>query len=200
MAIKWWSSAANTKWLISVIVRATTELSNGYSATYCRWQGSRKLRSSNCYRLCYDSVSNKSNHRLTQFLYLFWQIFCTANGGRAIQVATSARSLNSNDTFVLKTKSECYIWVGVGASDEEEEAAKYVAGLTSIYFSIGLSDRLQYRTSIGIAVNGNNSSTTYHLNGWTLLHMLMREYSPMDDTTFAIRSSVLGDSPRTPTA
>lgn len=59
------------------------------------------------------------------------QIFCTANGGRAIQVATSARSLNSNDTFILKTKSQCYIWVGVGASEEEVNAAKHVAGRLS---------------------------------------------------------------------
>ncbi|XP_077969403.1 gelsolin-like isoform X1 [Styela clava] len=55
------------------------------------------------------------------------QVFCTATGGRAIQVATSARSLNSNDAFVLKTKSASYVWVGRGASDDEIAAAKYVS-------------------------------------------------------------------------
>lgn len=42
------------------------------------------------------------------------------------QVEVSASSLNTNDVFVLKSPKALYMWRGVGASDEEMEAAKYV--------------------------------------------------------------------------
>ncbi len=44
------------------------------------------------------------------------------------QVEASASNLNTNDVFVLKTPSELFVWRGVGASDEEMEAAKHVVG------------------------------------------------------------------------
>ncbi|XP_072918799.1 scinderin-like [Hemitrygon akajei] len=48
---------------------------------------------------------------------------------RAVEVNSDAKSLNSNDAFVLKTPQETYIWKGVGASDGELKTAKMVAGV-----------------------------------------------------------------------
>lgn len=48
---------------------------------------------------------------------------------RAVEVEPTASSLNTNDVFVLKTPSGMYLWKGMGASDEEMGAAKYVASL-----------------------------------------------------------------------
>ncbi|KAM7400952.1 hypothetical protein PAMA_005241 [Pampus argenteus] len=47
---------------------------------------------------------------------------------RAVEVTASASNLNTNDVFVLKTPSAVFVWQGVGASDEEMEAAKHVVG------------------------------------------------------------------------
>ena len=38
-----------------------------------------------------------------------------------------AASLNSNDVFVLFTKSSVYIWAGKGSTGDEREMAKIVA-------------------------------------------------------------------------
>nr|XP_039270420.1 adseverin-like [Styela clava]XP_039270421.1 adseverin-like [Styela clava] len=78
------------------------------------------------------------NEKISNFIsgiddVAFLQIFCTATGGRAIQVSTSAGSLNSNDAFVLKTRSSCYIWVGLGASNDEIDGAKFVADKLCIH-------------------------------------------------------------------
>ncbi|XP_036410064.1 scinderin like b [Megalops cyprinoides] len=45
---------------------------------------------------------------------------------RAVEVDPSASCLNTNDVFVLKTPSSTFVWRGVGASEEEIAAAKYV--------------------------------------------------------------------------
>ncbi|XP_068558032.1 scinderin like b isoform X2 [Cebidichthys violaceus] len=47
---------------------------------------------------------------------------------RAVEVEVSASNLNTNDVFVLKSPSAFYVWRGVGASDEEMQAAKHVVG------------------------------------------------------------------------
>uniref|UniRef100_A0A667Y740 Macrophage-capping protein n=2 Tax=Myripristis murdjan TaxID=586833 RepID=A0A667Y740_9TELE len=47
---------------------------------------------------------------------------------RAVEVEPSASNLNTNDVFVLKSPDALFVWRGVGASDEELEAAKHVAG------------------------------------------------------------------------
>ncbi|MGH0184460.1 UNVERIFIED_CONTAM: hypothetical protein FKN15_017016 [Acipenser sinensis] len=47
-------------------------------------------------------------------------------GGHAVQVDLDAKSLNSNDAYVLKLKNTGYIWVGKGASGEEEKGANYL--------------------------------------------------------------------------
>lgn len=44
------------------------------------------------------------------------------------QVEASASNLNTNDVFVLKSPNVLFVWRGVGASDEEMEAAKHVVG------------------------------------------------------------------------
>jgi len=43
------------------------------------------------------------------------------------QVPCRAASLNSNDVFVLFTKSKVYIWCGKGSTGDEREMAKLVA-------------------------------------------------------------------------
>ncbi|XP_056149698.1 scinderin like b [Lampris incognitus] len=47
---------------------------------------------------------------------------------RAVEVEPSASNLNTNDIFVLKAPNGMFVWRGVGASDEEMEAAKHVVG------------------------------------------------------------------------
>lgn len=50
---------------------------------------------------------------------------------KAIEVPVRASSLNSNDVFVLKTPSCCYLWYGKGCSGDEREMAKTVADTIS---------------------------------------------------------------------
>lgn len=48
-------------------------------------------------------------------------------GSRTIpQVEACASNLNTNDVFVLKSSNALFVWRGVGASDEELEAANHV--------------------------------------------------------------------------
>uniref|UniRef100_A0A8B9MJT5 Villin-1 n=1 Tax=Accipiter nisus TaxID=211598 RepID=A0A8B9MJT5_9AVES len=50
---------------------------------------------------------------------------------KAIEVPVRASSLNSNDVFVLKTPSCCYLWYGKGCSGDEREMGKMVADIIS---------------------------------------------------------------------
>ncbi|KAM4687933.1 villin-1-like [Discoglossus pictus] len=50
---------------------------------------------------------------------------------KATEVPDRAASLNSNDVFVLKTDSVCYLWCGKGCSGDEREMAKTVANIIS---------------------------------------------------------------------
>ncbi|NXS67271.1 VILI protein, partial [Pandion haliaetus] len=50
---------------------------------------------------------------------------------KAIEVPIRASSLNSNDVFVLKTPSCCYLWYGKGCSGDEREMGKMVADIIS---------------------------------------------------------------------
>ncbi|XP_035271568.1 scinderin like a [Anguilla anguilla] len=52
----------------------------------------------------------------------------TTQATRAVEVEPSAKSLNTNDVFVLKTPNSLFTWKGVGSTEEEMAAAKYVAG------------------------------------------------------------------------
>ncbi|XP_038158403.1 scinderin like b [Cyprinodon tularosa] len=47
---------------------------------------------------------------------------------RAVEVEASASNLNTNDVFVLKSPKGLFVWRGVGASEEEMNAAKHVVG------------------------------------------------------------------------
>uniref|UniRef100_A0A8C0ZRT3 Scinderin n=1 Tax=Castor canadensis TaxID=51338 RepID=A0A8C0ZRT3_CASCN len=49
---------------------------------------------------------------------------------RIVEVDVDANSLNSNDAFVLKLpRNSGYLWMGKGASQEEEKGAEYVANV-----------------------------------------------------------------------
>ncbi|XP_061465270.1 villin-1 [Rhineura floridana] len=50
---------------------------------------------------------------------------------KAFEVPPRASSLNSNDVFILKTQSCCYLWYGKGCSGDEREMARNVADLIS---------------------------------------------------------------------
>ncbi|PNJ36512.1 VIL1 isoform 5, partial [Pongo abelii] len=54
-----------------------------------------------------------------------------ANTTKAFEVPARANFLNSNDVFVLKTQSCCYLWCGKGCSGDEREMAKMVADTIS---------------------------------------------------------------------
>ncbi|XP_023076870.2 villin-1 [Piliocolobus tephrosceles] len=54
-----------------------------------------------------------------------------ANNTKAFEVPARANFLNSNDVFVLKTQSCCYLWCGKGCSGDEREMAKMVADTIS---------------------------------------------------------------------
>ncbi|XP_024618938.1 villin-1 [Neophocaena asiaeorientalis asiaeorientalis] len=53
------------------------------------------------------------------------------NNTKAFEVPARAASLNSNDVFILKTQSCCYLWCGKGCSGDEREMAKMVADTIS---------------------------------------------------------------------
>nr|XP_020647717.1 villin-1 isoform X1 [Pogona vitticeps] len=50
---------------------------------------------------------------------------------KATEVTPRASCLNSNDVFILKTQSCCYLWYGKGCSGDEREMAKTVSDLIS---------------------------------------------------------------------
>uniref|UniRef100_A0A8C7BW75 Villin-1 n=1 Tax=Neovison vison TaxID=452646 RepID=A0A8C7BW75_NEOVI len=51
----------------------------------------------------------------------------SANNTKAFEIQPRASSLNSNDVFILKTQSCCYLWCGKGCSGDEREMAKMVS-------------------------------------------------------------------------
>ncbi|XP_070474390.1 villin-1 [Equus przewalskii] len=55
----------------------------------------------------------------------------SASNTKAFEVSARATSLNSNDVFILKTPSCCYLWYGKGCSGDEREMAKTVADIIS---------------------------------------------------------------------
>ncbi|MGH0134717.1 UNVERIFIED_CONTAM: hypothetical protein FKN15_030444, partial [Acipenser sinensis] len=75
-------------------------------------------------------------------------------------VDLDAKSLNSNDAYVLKLKNTGYIWVGKGASGEEEKGANYltevlhfkanriVEGEEPAVFWDALGGKKDYQTSV----------------------------------------------------
>ncbi|KAK2509868.1 hypothetical protein MC885_005493 [Smutsia gigantea] len=55
----------------------------------------------------------------------------STNNTKAFEVPARAAFLNSNDVFILKTSSCCYLWYGKGCSGDEREMAKTVADTIS---------------------------------------------------------------------
>ncbi|XP_045723958.1 villin-1 [Mirounga angustirostris] len=55
----------------------------------------------------------------------------STNNTKAFEVQPRASFLNSNDVFILKTQSCCYLWCGKGCSGDEREMAKMVADTIS---------------------------------------------------------------------
>lgn len=55
----------------------------------------------------------------------------STNNTKAFEVPAQTTSLNSNDVFILKTQSCCYLWYGKGCSGDERQMAKMVADTIS---------------------------------------------------------------------
>ncbi|KAM8933810.1 gelsolin isoform 2-T2 [Pelodytes ibericus] len=59
-----------------------------------------------------------------------FQVRASSSGyNRAVEVDASASNLNSNDTFVLTTPSNAYLWVGQGSTDVEKKGGKQVSSV-----------------------------------------------------------------------
>uniref|UniRef100_A0A7N5JIF9 Gelsolin n=1 Tax=Ailuropoda melanoleuca TaxID=9646 RepID=A0A7N5JIF9_AILME len=83
----------------------------------------------------------------------------TSGATRAVEINPTAKELNSNDVFVLKTPSAAYLWIGQGASNAEKSGAQEllkVLGVKATQTAEGrepgafweaLGGRAAYRTS-----------------------------------------------------
>uniref|UniRef100_A0A7N6BSQ9 Macrophage-capping protein n=1 Tax=Anabas testudineus TaxID=64144 RepID=A0A7N6BSQ9_ANATE len=74
-------------------------------------------------------TSRKGGQSQTSSTRLFHIRQSSSHATRAVEVDATASKLNTNDVFVLKTPNTVYVWQGVGASSEENEAAKHVVSL-----------------------------------------------------------------------
>uniref|UniRef100_UPI00398E7806 scinderin-like n=1 Tax=Pristiophorus japonicus TaxID=55135 RepID=UPI00398E7806 len=73
-------------------------------------------------------TSRKGGQSAAAAVRLFHIRKSSTGATRAVEVVCNAGSLNSNDTFVLKTQ-QTYIWIGAGASAAELKTAKYVVSV-----------------------------------------------------------------------
>ncbi|XP_026773514.3 scinderin like a [Pangasianodon hypophthalmus] len=71
-------------------------------------------------------TSRKGGQSSTGSTRLFHVRQSSTRATRTVEVEPSAANLNTNDVFVLKCPNSMYLWRGVGATDEELAAAKYV--------------------------------------------------------------------------
>ncbi|KAF5909401.1 gelsolin-like, partial [Clarias magur] len=71
-------------------------------------------------------TSRKGGQSSTGATRLFHIRQTTTRATRAVEVKASAEKLNTNDVFVVKSPDSVFLWRGVGATDEELSAAKYV--------------------------------------------------------------------------
>ncbi|XP_075935332.1 scinderin like a [Anarhichas minor] len=74
-------------------------------------------------------TSRKSGESKAGSTRLFHIRRSSTKATRAVEVAPTASSLNTNDVFVLKTPNSLFVWIGKGATPEEKAAAEYVADL-----------------------------------------------------------------------
>lgn len=84
------------------------------------------IRQSSCRATRAVEVNCLPAHRLTLRLHLNLCLPHLIGSCTIPQVEASASNLNTNDVFVLKSSNALFVWRGVGASDEEMEAAKHV--------------------------------------------------------------------------
>ncbi|XP_067865649.1 adseverin [Heterodontus francisci] len=87
---------------------------------------------------------------------------------RIVEVDLDAQSLNSNDVFVLKLPNISYLWVGKGASGEEENGAIYLTSVLQCRatrinegdepdaFWNALGGKKEYQTSAKLQSSGDN--------------------------------------------
>nr|XP_057923577.1 scinderin like b isoform X1 [Doryrhamphus excisus] len=71
-------------------------------------------------------TSRKGGQTQTGATRLFHIRQSSSHNTRAVEVDVSATNLNTNDVFVLKSPGGLFVWRGVGASDDEMQAAKHV--------------------------------------------------------------------------
>ncbi|KAM5270985.1 villin-1 [Hipposideros larvatus] len=76
-------------------------------------------------------TSRATNQEPVPSTRLFQVRGTSTNNTKAFEVSARATSLNSNDVFILKTQSCCYLWYGKGCSGDEREMAKMVADTLS---------------------------------------------------------------------
>ncbi|XP_072366613.1 scinderin-like isoform X1 [Scyliorhinus torazame] len=74
-------------------------------------------------------TSRKDGQSAAAAVRLFHIRKSSTGATRAVEVNVDSSSLNSNDTFVLKTPQGNFIWKGTGASAAELKTAKYVASV-----------------------------------------------------------------------
>ncbi|NWH56394.1 VILI protein, partial [Geococcyx californianus] len=78
-----------------------------------------------------DGTSRAGNQEPTPSSRLFHVHGTNEYNTKAFEVPVRASALNSNDVFVLKTPSCCYLWYGKGCSGDEREMGKMVADIIS---------------------------------------------------------------------
>ncbi|OCT75442.1 hypothetical protein XELAEV_18030622mg [Xenopus laevis] len=82
--------------------------------------------------IIYEGGTSRSGVQETEAPIKLFQVKGTNEyNTKGTEVAARASSLNSNDVFVLKTESMCYLWCGKGCSGDEREMAKTVANIIS---------------------------------------------------------------------
>ncbi|XP_032871329.1 advillin isoform X1 [Amblyraja radiata] len=76
-------------------------------------------------------TSRKSGQQEEPLIRLFQIHSFDKSSSKAFEVLPYASSFNSNDVFLLTTKTICYLWFGKGSSGDEREMAKELAALMS---------------------------------------------------------------------
>ncbi|XP_067832581.1 advillin [Heptranchias perlo] len=76
-------------------------------------------------------TSRKSSNQPEPPVRLFQIHGSDKSNTKAIEVPAYASSFNSNDVFLLKTETNCYLWCGKGSSGDERAMAKELAAIVA---------------------------------------------------------------------
>ncbi|XP_072350121.1 advillin [Scyliorhinus torazame] len=76
-------------------------------------------------------TSRKSGNHPEPPVRLFQVHGFVQSNTKAIEVPAYASSFNSNDVFLLKTETNCYLWCGKGSSGDERAMAKELAAIVA---------------------------------------------------------------------